>query len=336
MAEECVGFGIIGCGVIAPWHSYAITHTGLTKLAAVCDIVPEKAEAAADDAAEKYGIERPRVYAAPEDLLADDAVQAVSICTPSGLHAEIGVAAAQAGKHMLSEKPIDVDLAAIDAMIAATEQAGVKLGCIFQRRTSPLWQGIQRAVSSGALGKMLLGDAYLKYFRSQEYYDSGDWRGTYALDGGGCLMNQGVHCVDLLYWVMGPVAGICGHADHLAGILQGTTGIAKPGVSHRLEFHGETGTIRVDGERIVEWNVPGVEQEEFIPSADESEGSATSDPTAIGMQGHVDQVADLARAIIEDGTPMVPGPEARNAVEIILGVYAASRKAQPVRLPLGV
>ena len=184
--SDAVGFGIIGCGVIAPWHVAGIKGSSNARLVAVCDIIPEKAEKLAAENG------NPRVCTDHRKLLEDPEVQAVCVCTPSGLHAKVGIDAAQAGKHVLSEKPIDITLENIDAFIAETKKAGVNLGCIFQRRTQPLWIAVHDAVQGGKLGKMVLADAYIKYYRSQEYYDSAGWRGTWEMDGGGALMNQGV------------------------------------------------------------------------------------------------------------------------------------------------
>jgi predicted dehydrogenase len=199
---------------------------------------------------------------------------------------------------------------------------------------------------------MVLGDAYLKYFRGQDYYDSAGWRGTWQWDGGGALMNQGVHCVDLLQWIMGPVSTVFGRADHLVrrievedtavaalafasgafGVLEGTTSVV--GMDHRLEFHGEQGTIVVAGEDIAKWDVPGEELDQVRSSLTiEREGSA-SDPLAISTAGHAVQIADLVQAIREDRKPMVGGEDARAAVEIILAVYRSSRTGAPVTLPL--
>lgn len=360
-ANETVGYGIVGCGVIAPWHAEPLRdHVRGARLLACCDEVPERARAFA----EKYGI--PRVYERYGDLLADPEVDAVSICTPSGLHGDMVIAAAQAGRHTLTEKPMDITLAKIDAMVEAAGGNGTKLAVIFQRRTSPLWQRVRETVQAGKLGRMVLGDAYLKYYRSQDYYDSGAWRGTWALDGGGALMNQGVHLVDQLQWIMGPVESLCGYADHLArnievedttvsalryrsgalGTLQGTTSVVGSaewerdaagrvavrkwgGLDHRLEFHGDRGTIMVDGERIVRWVVPGEPEPDF---SDAGMGSAGSDPRAIGMRGHVIQIQDFVDAIREDRRPMVTGEDARPAVEIILAVYESARTGQRVRL----
>ncbi|MCC2669153.1 MAG: oxidoreductase [Armatimonadetes bacterium] len=359
-SSDPIGYGIVGCGVIAPWHAGSLKdHVQGARLVACCDEVPERAR----EFAAKYDI--PKVYTDYAEMLADPEVQAVSVCTPSGLHSEMVIQASHAGKHAMTEKPMDITLAKIDEMIAVTRRNRTKLGVIFQRRTSELWQVVREAVQSGKLGKMVLGDAYLKYYRSQQYYDSGAWRGTWALDGGGALMNQGVHLVDQLQWVMGPVDTVFSFADHLArdievedtsvsalrfkngafGTLQGTTSVVGSaewerdssgavqvtkwgGLEHRMEFHGDRGTIMVDGERIVKWVVPG-EPEPILEGGD---GSAASDPRAISMRGHVIQLQDFVDAIREDRDPMVTGEDARPAVEIILAVYQSAQTGQAVRL----
>ena len=337
-----VRFGIIGCGVIAPWHARGIANTPEAELVAVCDVIEEKAKKLSDD----FG--GPAVYTDHIKMLAEAGVDAVSVCVPSGLHGQITIDAAKAGKHVMCEKPIEITLPKIDAMIKACRDANVKLGVIFQRRTSPMWQKVKKAVDDGMLGKMVLGDAYLKYYRSQEYYDSGDWRGTWELDGGGALMNQGVHCIDLQRWIMGPIDTVYAQADHLVrdievedtccavlkfksgafGVLQGTTSVVD--MNHKLEFHGDKGTICVDGETITKWKVPGQEGEPL--ETKDSVGSAASDPTAISADGHQLQIQDLARAIIEGRDPMVGGDEARKAVEVILAIYESARTGQPVRI----
>jgi predicted dehydrogenase len=340
---DTIGYGIIGCGVIAPWHARPLTEfVKGAKLLAVADEVPEKAQAFA----EKFNV--PHIHTDYRELLARPDIQAVSICTPSGLHGEMVIAAAEAGKHAMTEKPMDIRLERIDAMIEATRRHGTKLGVIFQRRTSPLWKKVRETVQAGKLGRMVLGDAYLKYYRSQEYYNSGAWRGTWALDGGGALMNQGVHLVDQLQWVMGPVVSVFSHADHLVrdievedttvsvlrfangafGVLEGTTSVV--GMDHRLEFHGDQGTITIYGERIEKWQVPGEE----MPTFEVEAGAMAADPTAIGMSGHIIQLQDFIDAIREDRRPMVTGEDGRAAVEIILAVYQSARTGQPVTLPL--
>lgn len=363
MKGDTVRYGVIGCGVISPWHLRSLKeHVKGVHVVAVSDEVPERAEARAKE----FGVSK--FYTRAEDLLADPDIDAVSVCTPSGLHGDIVIAAARAGKHAMTEKPIDITLEKIDAMLAACQEHKTKLAVIFQRRTSSLWQLVRETVQSGKLGRMVLGDAYLKYYRSQDYYDSGAWRGTWALDGGGALMNQGVHLVDQLQWVMGPVDSLFAFADHLArnievedtsvaalkfksgafGTIEGTTSVIGSaeweknadgrvevtkwgGLEHRLEFHGDRGTIMVDGERIVRWTVPGEPEPDLT---NENAGSAASDPTAIGMRGHIIQLQDFVDAIREDRRPMVTGEDARPAVEIILGVYESARTGKLVQFPL--
>lgn len=348
-----IGFGIVGCGVIAPWHAGSILNVPDAELTAVCDIIPEKAEALA------AGHGSPTVYTDYHRMLEDPNVDAVCVCTPSGMHAEMGIEAARAGKHVLTEKPIDISLPKIDDLIRTAREQRVKLAVIFQRRTSSIWAAVREAVQSGALGKMILGDAYLKYYRSQDYYDSGDWRGTWALDGGGALINQGVHCVDLLQWIMGPVETAAAFADHLVrkievedtavaalkfrsgafGVLEGATSVC-PGMDHRLEFHGEKGTIALDGETVVKWEFPGCEGEMCgsrgtKSGVDIKRGTAHSMPTVSGMEGHRIIIADLVEAIRDDRDPMITGEEARKSVEIILGVYESARTGRMVSFPLG-
>lgn len=338
-----IRFGIIGCGVIAPWHARSIVDIEEAELVACCDIIEERAQ----KLAEEFGARK--VYTDHKELLADSEIDAVCVCTPSGLHGPITVDAAKAGKHVMCEKPIEITLPKIDAMIEACRKAGVKLGVIFQRRTSRVWHKIKETIEAGKLGRMVLGDAYLKYFRSQEYYDSGEWRGTWELDGGGALMNQGVHMVDILRWIMGPAESVYALADHLVrkievedtacavikwkngafGVLQGTTSVT-PGMPHRLEFHGELGSILTEGEAITKWAVPGEEEPKEEDNVEI--GSSASDPKAIATEGHRIQIRDLCYAIMEDRDPMVTGEEARKAVELILAIYESARTGKPVFL----
>jgi UDP-N-acetyl-2-amino-2-deoxyglucuronate dehydrogenase len=343
--KDKLGYGIIGCGVIAPWHARSVKKIADAELIAVCDIIPEKAEKLKTDFEAQYA------YTDYRDLLAREDIDVVSICLPSGLHAAIGIEAAKAGKHIMCEKPLDITLENIDSFVRACHENDVKLACIFQRRTSKLWQLVKKTVDDGKIGKMVLASAYLKYFRSQEYYDSAGWRGTWELDGGGALMNQGVHMIDLLRWIMGPVDTLFSFADHLArkievedtcvasikfksgafGTLEGTTSVT-PGMNHRFELHGETGSILIDGETIVKWGVPGEDKDEITAGLQDNVGNAASDPTAIAADGHEMQIADLIAAVKEDREPMIGGEEARKAVELILAIYQSAKTGQPVKL----
>jgi len=343
-ADKLLGWGIIGCGVIAPTHANAVQDSGTARLVACCDIVPEKAKSFA----EKYGL---RAYTSLDDMLKDPEVEAVSVCTPSGIHAECCIAAAEAGKHILCEKPLDVTLRAIDAAIQAAQEHGVKLAGVFQRRTSPAAKKVREAVRTGKLGKLVLGDAYQKYFRSHEYYASGDWRATWELDGGGALMNQGVHGIDLLLFLMGDIKRLSAYCRRLVrniavedtavaivefvngavGVIEGTTSVT-PGYDCKIEISGDDGTIILQGDRIARWDIPGEEDQ-----AEEDTGgpSTAADPTALTATGHTRHVQDLCQAVWENREPEIPGREARRAVEVIKAIYKSSRAGgATVELPL--
>ncbi len=348
MSEKKIGFGIVGCGVIGPWHREAMQRSDGAKLVACCDIDEEKGRKFAEESGSIS------FYGDYHDLVRDPNVDVVSVCTPSGLHGDVTIAAAEAGKHVLCEKPIEIAEEKIDEMIGACRKNGVKLGNIFQRRTYKASRMAKDAIDRGLLGKMVLGDVYLKYYRSQSYYDSAGWRGTWALDGGGALMNQGVHGIDLALWIMGPVKSVYGRADHLArnievedtavalieyengawGVLEGTTSV-NPGESTKLSLHGKKGSIVLEEGGISKWAVAEGEDEvaKAVPmEGKEEKDGAASDPTAIGVAGHVFLVNDLVKAIREDREPFITGDSARKGVELILGIYESSRTGKPVQL----
>jgi predicted dehydrogenase len=254
---------------------------------------------------------------------------------------------------MLCEKPLDVTLKKIDDMIAAAEANDVKLAGVFQRRTYDSTKRVREAVRTGKLGKLVVGDCYQKYFRSHEYYASGDWRATWELDGGGALMNQGVHGIDLILHLMGPVKRVSAMARRLVrniavedtavaileyengavGVLEGTTSVT-PGMGCEVEISGDNGTVGLSGDTITKWEFPGSEEDEQEVDEEGEEGTA-SDPLALQATGHTEHVRDLCEAIIEDREPAIPGAEARKAVELIKAIYKSSREGgAPVELPL--
>ena len=256
------GFGIVGTGVIAAMHAAAIATLPRARLAAVTDVADGAAAAfaAARGCAAEPGLDQ---------LLARPDVDVVCVCVPSGLHAEVGVRAAQAGKHLVVEKPIDVTLAAADRLIEAARAAGVALTVISQHRFDPGLIELKRLLGDGALGRLVLAEASTKWYRTQAYYDSAAWRGTWAMDGGS-LMNQGIHYVDLLRWCMGPVTevtAVCATQAHqvevedtaLAIVRFGSGAVgtilsstaAYPGFPQRLEITGTDGTVIVEDGRIV-------------------------------------------------------------------------------------
>src|SRR3569833_2079074 len=203
------GFGIIGCGMIAHFHSKAIQSLKGAKLVACFDTF----KASADKLAAAVGC---KAYYDLDEMLADPKVEAVTSGTPSGAHMEPAVAAARAGKHVIVEKPLEITLKRCDKMIAECEKAGVVLSAIFPSRFHDSSIEMKRAVDGKRIGKLTIGDSYVKWYRTQEYYDSGKWRGTWELDGGGALMNQAIHSVDLLTWLMGPVVEIRANTATLA------------------------------------------------------------------------------------------------------------------------
>lgn len=344
---ETIRFGVIGCGNISRTHAKAIQAVGVAELVACCDVVEDKGKAWA----EEFGL-GDNYHRDLDEMLARDDIHAVCICTPSGLHSEHAIAAAQAGKHMLCEKPLDITLKKIDDMIAAAEANKVKLAGVFQRRTYDSTKRVREAVRTGKLGKVVIGDCYQKYFRSHEYYASGDWRATWELDGGGALMNQGVHGIDLILHLMGPakrVSAICRrlvrniavedtavaiveYENGAVGVIEGTTSVT-PGSGCEVEISGDNGTVGLSGDTITQWKFPGSDDEEKAEEAAE-EGTA-SDPLALAASGHTEHIRDLCQAIIEDREPAIPGREARRAVELIKAIYKSSREGgAPVELPL--
>lgn len=332
-------FGIIGCGVIGPTHARCIQELEGAELAAACDIVPERAQKLAQD----FGCEAFTEY---EAMLGRPDLDIVCVCTPSGMHAEMGMAAARAGKHVIVEKPIDISLAKADALIAACREAGVKLSTISQHRFDPAVAALKEAIDSGRLGRLIFAGAYTQWYRSQAYYDSGDWRGTWELEGGGALINQSIHYIDLMQYLAGPVETLHGYADRLAheriavedtaaavvrfrsgaiGVIEGMTS-AFPGFCARLEVFGSEGGVVIEDDRIKEWRLR--DGEAYRGSLEAGTSIAGSSSHDIWHHGHRRQMADVLEAVRSDRAPLVDGNEGRKALEIVLAVYAAARTGE--------
>lgn len=336
---ETVGFAILGAGMVADYHRQAIAANADqgARLVAVGHYDPARfAEIGAE-----FGV--PCVD--QEDLLADATVDVVCICTPSGQHAAQAIAAARAGKHVLVEKPMALSLADADATIAACDRAGVKLGVVLQRRAEPLFQRIHRAIEAGDLGELTLGVVTMPYHRSQAYYEQADWRGTWALDGGGVLMNQGIHLVDLLVWTMGDPVRVQAHADTLhrdievedtlaatlrfangaLATITATTATA-PGFPHRIEIYGTGGCIQVEGESVGRWELadPAVATVEPVQTAATAAAGAGSDPRGIAPTGHIAIVRDFIQALRADRAPRIDGAEGRRSLAAVLAIYEAA------------
>jgi len=342
MSTQKMRFAIVGCGVISPFHAKSIAANENAELVAVVDVIEEKAK----KLAEEYNV--PYVYTSYEEMLQRDDIDVVNVCVPSGLHAEVAIAAARAGKHVFCEKPLDVTLEKMEAMIQAVKDNNVKMGVVYQRRTFPAAIAARKAVQEGKLGKLVLGDAYLKYYRDQAYYNSAGWRGTWELDGGGALMNQGVHGIDLIQWMVGEVESVFARSAALVrdievedtavavlkykngafGVIQGTTSV-YPGMETRFEIHGEKGTIIFTDSGIQEWKF--IDSDEMSPEV-EGTLAPSSDPRNISANGHYILIDDMIQAIREDRDPMVTGEEASKAVKLILAIYESARTGKEVKL----
>jgi UDP-N-acetyl-2-amino-2-deoxyglucuronate dehydrogenase len=337
-----IGFGIVGAGLVARFHARAIAATPGAHLAAVC-----RADASrAAEAAAGLGVP---CEASLEALLERPDVDAVCLCTPSGQHAEQAIAAARAGKHVLVEKPMALNLSGADVMIAACRDAGVRLGVAFQRRTDPALRALHDAIRAGELGRLVAGSATVPYFRPQSYYDSAAWRGTWSLDGGGALMNQGIHLVDLLLWLMGGEVEVVGASggtadhkieveDHVVAALRFASGAggtvvattaAAPGFPHRVEIYGTRGGAQIEGDALVRWETHPESAGGTAPrirpqaAATVAAGSGAS-PTGIGTLGHTLLVQDFVAAIREGRAPLVDGTEGRRSLALVLDIYQAA------------
>jgi predicted dehydrogenase len=351
MAQDKIGFGIIGGGMIAEFHAKGAAESEKGKIVAVADvnldIAAEFAEKAAPEA---------KPYGNVDEMLKDPDVQVVCICTPSGMHSDLAVKAAQAGKHVLTEKPLDITAAKMTKMVTACRNQEVKLGVVLQRRSFEASRKVKQTIESGVLGKLVLGDMSQKCYRSQQYYDSGGWRGTWKIDGGGACMNQAIHGIDLLTWFMGEVESIFAYADHLVrkievedtmvaaikyksgafGTLTCTTS-CNPGENLMVNIHGSRGTLMLEDANITRWAISNSEDElaeddQQMLSSDQKEGQGVADPRAISHAGHTFHIDDMARAVIEDREPFCNGEDARKAVDLILAIYKSAQTGKEVKL----
>ncbi|MFK7693991.1 Gfo/Idh/MocA family protein [Paenibacillus sp. HJGM_3] len=326
-----VRFAVVGCGGISFSHFKGIADAEEAELAAVCDVSPERAA----EYAAKHGA---RAYTSYAELLAQPDVDVVCLCTPSGMHAEQTIEAARAGKHVVCEKPLAIRLEDIDRMIDACQRHNVKLATIFPRRMSPASRFVKQLLDDGRLGRLSLCSGYVKFYRDQAYYDSAGWRGTWAMDGGGAMMNQGIHTIDLLQWFAGPVALLKGFARNvlrdievedtavtalqfksgaLGSIEATTTAYRQP--DHRIVLHGDKGTIVLTGDEITQLDIAG--EKVAIPEFP---------PFQVVPDGHGVQIRDMAQAILEGRSPIVTGEDGRHSLEIILGTYESQRSSREI------
>ena len=339
--------GILGGGNISQTHALAALEIDGARLVAVGGDNPTRVRRLAESVAAA-------AYDDDESFFAHRPMDVVLIGSPSGRHAEQGIRAARRGLHVLVEKPLAITSEEADALITACDEAGVKLGVFFQDRTAPDVRQLKRLVDGGRVGKLFLASARVRWYRPPEYYGDSRWRGTWALDGGGALMNQGIHTVDLLLWLMGDVRTVWAKAttalhdieveDTVVAALEFTSGAvatleaatsAYPGYSRRLELTGSQGTVILENDRLVAADL----RESFgeavggVPTALADERAVSA--TVSDASGHRRVIEDFRRAIATGGAPLCDGRQGRRSVELVRAIYRSSQTGEPVRLVSG-
>jgi UDP-N-acetyl-2-amino-2-deoxyglucuronate dehydrogenase len=343
---------VIGTGMIGEWHLRAIAKISGCEVAAVCDAQ----EANARRAVEKIGVSIP-VYTSAAELLKSEKPDAVHICTPSGAHRELAIEAMRHGACVVVEKPMEIRAERIDEMDAAAKKNGVRLAGIFQNRWSPTNQAIKRAMVEGRFGKVAWAGAFTPWYRTNEYYEAGGWRGTWKMDGGGAVMNQGIHQVDLIQWIMGPVKTVTAFAssrihakieveDTLTCAMQFASGAygtfvsttaMYPGGPTRLEIGGEDGTaISEGGLKRFDFRAARAEDGELLNQLDPGRSSGTgggANPADVPLEMHIQNIASIYGAWNRGEEAETNGPEARKSVVIIEAMYESARKnGEPVEV----
>ncbi len=335
-------FAIIGCGRISVNHLDAIKNAPHARLVAVCDIIEEKAKMVAlENGLSKW-------YTNAEEMLKNEKIDVCCILTPSGMHCEHVCLAAKHRVHVLCEKPLDVTKEKMQKMLDCCKENNVKIGAVFQRRTHDGAIKVRELVQSGKIGKIMLADASLKYYRNQEYYDSDAWRGTWELDGGGALMNQGIHGIDMLSWLMGGIKSVYAKCATLSwniavedtavvnvsfkngaiGVIQGTTA-AYPGLDTIFSLHGSKGSISFGDNGLYTWELEdkSIKKPEILDSMGGKNCQYIST-----NKGHALQIEDMALAVIENREPMITGEEAMKSVEIVLAIYESAKTGKEIFL----
>jgi len=342
-----VRFGIVGTGVGADFCARgfsALASDGRAKLVAVTS----RSEEHAKEFARKWGLKL--WYTDHMEMLQKADIDVVIINSPHYLHCQMALDAVELGKNFLVDKPIAINLKEADTMIDAAKRGGVKLGVILQSRFDPVYKRIKEATEQGKFGRLILGDAIVKWYRTQEYYERSPWRGCWATEGGGALINQAIHTLDLLVWIMGSPKCLWAQMDTVAhkidvedlaiaairfnnnalGVVQGSTAI-YPGFPTRLEIHGTNGTAIVEGEVLKKWVIVGEEEE----SAEQiKEGlKSWSRPESMPAVNHASLIMDFAQAILEDRAPHVDGIEGRRSLELVKAIYKSSFTNSRVGFP---
>ncbi|MCL6270422.1 Gfo/Idh/MocA family oxidoreductase [Sansalvadorimonas sp. 2012CJ34-2] len=343
------GFGILGTGTVASFHARAIETLSGGNFIGVYSRTPEKTE---EFSKRHHG----KAYSSYAEMLANPAVHVITICTPSALHGEHAIRAIEAGKHVLIEKPMEVTVAGCDRIIAAAKKYNVVVASIFQNRFIRGAQLIKDALDQERFGRLVFGDAYVKWFRSKDYYADRQASGTLALDGGGALMNQAIHAVDMLQWFMGPVQSVFAYADTLGhdnlkvedtsvavlrfangamGTIEASTSV-YPGFFKTLEISGTRGAATLEEESLVNWAFKeetiddDIIREEFQELGES--GGGVSDPAAIDNQLHTAQFQNFIDHLNGEDDLAIDAKEGRKAVEIVEAIYFSVKTGHSVSI----
>lgn len=342
-------FGIIGAGGISEVHARAIQSIDGMELTGIYDIHPERTLAFS----RKFHC---KAFGSSEELCSDSRIDIVCICTPSGSHLEPSLKAIREGKHCIIEKPLEITLERCDRIIEEGLKNRVLIAGIFPMRFSDVNVELKKAVDQGRFGNFVLGDIYIKWYRTQQYYNEVKWRASLKKGGGGAIMNQGIHSIDLLQWCMGKVDSVSaftsspGHTgievedtavaairfnNGALGVIEASTAV-NPGFYRKIEILGTTGSAVVEEETIRTWSFSEEREEDrnirLRFSGEQLSGGGVSDPKAISDIGHIRQISDFTEALDKGRLPAVDGTEARKAVEIALAVYKSAKLKQVVYL----
>jgi len=337
--------GIIGFGNIGKVHARVTEKLPNVKLVAVADRSRENIATATRE----YDCS---TYVDYKEMFRKEQLDLVAVCTPSGERLDICKAAANAGVHLLVEKPLDITIDRCDQILEIARKAEIKLGCVFQLRFIPLYHALKQSVEEGKFGRLIMGNAATICYRSEDYYKDGGWRGTKEQDGGGALMNQGIHNLDLLLWIMGDAKSVMAYANNLThdievedtltasiefengamGAIQATTSVYH-GINKKLEVFGTDGSVIILGDDPILWKLGQANEEEVKMARGDDSVSPTS-PLVEDTWAHEQAISDMLEAIAHDREPFIPGLDGKKATELALAIYKSAETGERVYLPM--